>query len=119
MDAVRCALEMQQELGALFKNALGLDFYKLGMGIGIHTGDVIIGNIGSNTRAKYGIVGSAVNETDRIQSCAQGGAVMISEKTYEILSNAVNVGPRIEVKLKGLEGARNLYQVNGVDNHTS
>jgi adenylate cyclase len=118
LDAVRCALEMQQELGALFKNALGQDFNKLSMGIGIHTGDVIVGNIGSNTRAKYGIVGSAVNETDRIQSHAQGGAVMISEKTYEILSNAVNVGPRIEVKLKGLEGVRNLYQIKGLDNHT-
>jgi len=118
LDAVRCALEMQQELGALFKNELGKDVNKLSMGIGIHTGDVIVGNIGSNTRAKYGIVGSAVNETDRIQSCAQGGAVMISEKTYEILLNAVKVGPRIEVKLKGLEGVRNLYQVNGLDNLT-
>ena len=119
LDAVRCALEMQHELRTLFENELSQDTNKLSMGIGIHTGDVIVGNIGSSTRAKYGIVGSAVNETDRIQSCAQGGAVMISEKTYDILSNTLNVGPKLEVKLKGLEGIRNLYQVNGLDNYTS
>jgi class 3 adenylate cyclase len=110
---------MQHELRTLFENELSQDTNKLSMGIGIHTGDVIVGNIGSSTRAKYGIVGSAVNETDRIQSCAQGGAVMISEKTYDILSNTLNVGPKLEVKLKGLEGIRNLYQVNGLDNYTS
>ena len=116
LDAVRCALEMQQELGKLFRNELSQSINKLSMGIGIHTGDVIVGNIGSSTRAKYGIVGSAVNETDRIQSCAQGGAIMISEKTYEILSDIVKVGANLEVKLKGLDGIRNLYQVDGLDN---
>ncbi|MGO8878886.1 MAG: adenylate/guanylate cyclase domain-containing protein [Desulfomonilaceae bacterium] len=119
LDAVRCALEMQQELKKVFRNELSQSTNKLSMGIGIHTGDVIVGNIGSSTRAKYGIVGSAVNETDRIQSCAQGGAIMISEKTYEILSNTVNVGSKLAVKLKGLDGIRNLYQVNGLDNYTS
>ena len=116
LDAVRCALEMQQELGKLFRNELSQSINKLSMGIGIHTGNVIVGNIGSSTRAKYGIVGSAVNETDRIQSCAQGGAIMISEKTYEILSDIVKVGANLEVKLKGLDGIRNLYQVDGLDN---
>ncbi len=118
IDAVRCALEMQQELGKLFRNELSQSINKLSMGIGIHTGDVIVGNIGSSTRAKYGIVGSAVNETDRIQSCAQGGAILISEKTYEILSDILNIESILAVKLKGLDGIRNLYQVNGLDNYT-
>ncbi|MGC8658274.1 MAG: adenylate/guanylate cyclase domain-containing protein [Desulfomonilaceae bacterium] len=115
LDAVRCALEMEQELETLCKDGFGKNLDKLKMGIGIHTGEVIVGNIGSSTRAKYGIVGSAVNETDRIQSSASDGGVIVSEKTYEILSGILNIGEKLSVRLKGLNGIWNLYKVNGCD----
>jgi adenylate cyclase len=75
---------------------------------------VIVGNIGSETRAKYGIVGSAVNETDRIQSVAQGGKTMISERTYKLLSDRLEVGPKCQACLKGLEGTLDLYEVRDI-----
>ncbi|MCL5126414.1 MAG: HAMP domain-containing protein [Deltaproteobacteria bacterium] len=113
-DAVRCALAMQRKLQASTKNNIETRIPEVEMGIGVHTGEVIVGNIGSKIRAKYGIVGSAVNETDRIQSCARGGTIMISEKTYELLSKVITVGPKYEVTLKGLDGVRNLYEVKDI-----
>ena len=110
-DAIRCALEMQRQLGVVSEENQQSGLPMLDMGIGIHTGEVIVGNIGSETRAKYGIVGSSVNETDRIQSVAEGGSVMISEQTYSLVSERVDVGPKCEACLKGLDGTRDLYRV--------
>ncbi|MCB0258643.1 MAG: adenylate/guanylate cyclase domain-containing protein, partial [Calditrichaeota bacterium] len=50
----------------------------LEMGIGINTGEMVIGNIGSPRRMKYGVVGSHVNLAARIESCTIGGQVLIS-----------------------------------------
>jgi adenylate cyclase len=114
-DAIRCAVEMQRRLAVVSEENQQRGLPPLEMGIGIHTGEVVVGNIGSETRAKYGIVGSAVNETDRIQSTAQGGAVMISEQTYSVVADRVEVGPKWQASLKGLEGLRDLYEVKAID----
>ncbi|MFZ5866287.1 MAG: hypothetical protein ACOYXY_10440, partial [Thermodesulfobacteriota bacterium] len=57
---------------------------------------------------------SAVNETDRIQSYAEAGTVMISEQTYEILGDRIVVGATAKAALKGLSGFRELYRVISV-----
>jgi len=113
-NAVKCATEMQHGLDSVSEQNLKDGLPVLSMGIGVHTGEVIVGNIGSETRAKYGIVGSAVNETDRIQSFAQGGKTMISERTYRLLSDRLVVGPKCEACLKGLEGTLDLYEVRQI-----
>ena len=53
------------------------------MGLAINTGEVVVGNIGSETRTKYGIVGSHVNLTYRIESYTVGGQIFISESTFQ------------------------------------
>ncbi|MCA1960157.1 MAG: HAMP domain-containing protein [Desulfomonile sp.] len=114
-DAVRCAIHMQRELKSFSDDNEREGLPPLHMGIGIHTGDVVVGNIGSETRAKYGIVGSAVNETDRIQAFAEGGAIIISEQTFGILGSRVTTGKPIQASLKGLDGERDLYPVIEID----
>ncbi len=114
-DAVKCAVDMQRELMGMSEHDGENERPPLHMGIGIHTGEVVVGNIGSETRAKYGIVGSAVNETDRIQSFADRGSIVISGATYELLSKRLVVGPRRQVNLKGLEGDRDLFEVVEID----
>jgi adenylate cyclase len=53
------------------------------MGIGLNTGQVVVGNIGSEKRTKYGAVGSAINEAYRIESVTVDGQILISPSVYE------------------------------------
>ncbi len=112
--AVKCALEMQQEMEGFQRENTALGLPELEMGIGIHTGEVIVGNIGTESRAKYGIVGSPVNLTDRIQQAAGYGRVVISEETYKSIGSCVSVSDEFTVSLKGVEEDRKLYEVESV-----
>jgi adenylate cyclase len=112
--AVNCGQAMQLAIQEISVQNKSEGLPELSMRIGIHTGKVVVGNIGSETRAKYGIVGSAVNETDRIQSFGEGGSIIISGETRALLGDTVNVGPRCTVSLKGLNGSRDLYEVESV-----
>lgn len=114
-DAVKCALEMQREQEAFAETLVAEGLPELKMGIGIHTGEVIVGNIGTETRAKYGVVGANVNLTDRIQSTAGGGKTIISEETYDMLRDRVKVSGDFRVCLKGVEKNRDLYEVESIE----
>jgi class 3 adenylate cyclase len=63
----------------------------LPMGIGINTGPVVAGNIGSSTKMGYTVIGDEVNIVDRMQGIAQPGEVLISENTYRIVAETVHV----------------------------
>ena len=73
------------------------------MGIGIHAGQVIVGNIGSESRKKYGIVGAVVNLTSRIQAVAQGGEIVVSRTVLQHLKETAMVTRTFEARLKGVE----------------
>jgi len=113
-DAVHCGLEMQRRLEGFAQENVERGLPILTMGVGIHTGDVIVGNIGTETRAKYGIVGADVNLTDRIQYAAGAGKVVISEQTYQLISDKLNVANKFRVCLKGVEGQKKLYEIESV-----
>ena len=105
-EAVQCAVRMQQELRRLSTENRSSGLPELAMGIGIHTGTtVVVGNVGSETRAKYGIVGSPVNFTQRLQSIAAGGKIVVSAQAYEQLADQISFGQRVEVCLKGVRRA--------------
>jgi adenylate cyclase len=84
------------------------------MGIGVNVGKVVVGNIGSESRAKYGIVGSAVNITQRIQTVARGKDVVISDAVYEYVANQVLLEKSFTVQLKGLEEDVKLHLIRGI-----
>ena len=88
-----------------------LQLPELSMGIGINTGHVIIGNIGSVTRAKYGIVGSAVNATSRIQAKADPKQILISQNAWNYAKDQIDIGKSIDTRLKGLEQPVTLYPI--------
>jgi adenylate cyclase len=114
-DAVQCALEMQQDMDGFIKENTAAGLPEVTMGIGIHTGEVIVGNIGTESRAKYGIVGSDVNLTDRIQATASGGKVIVSERTYEIICQRLNVSMEFKACLKGVEDHKQLYEIESFE----
>lgn len=113
--AFQCASEMQKDLCKhnLENRTLGLP--ELQMGVGLHVGEVVVGNIGSAARAKYGIVGAAVNLTHRIQSVAAAGEILLSESAYDLLKEHVSVQVQPSVALKGLPDPVPLYVVKPVE----
>jgi class 3 adenylate cyclase len=84
------------------------------MGIGINTGEAVLGNIGSEQRAKYAVVGHAVNVAGRVEGCTVGGQIFISAATFERIRDLAEVGAPIPVEVKGLSGALLLYELHGL-----
>jgi hypothetical protein len=84
------------------------------MAVAVNTGEVVVGNIGSERRTKYGAVGSQVNFTGRVEAFTVGGQVLISESTYEKLSDILTVRNILQVEMKGMTGKVNLYDVRGI-----
>ena len=112
--AVACAVAMQLAMNAINEQNRAEDLPEIEMGIGLHTGQVVVGNIGSPERMKYGVVGSHVNLTSRIQSFTTGGQILISESTRQDVGQMLKIGREMEVTAKGIEKPIALYEVLGI-----
>jgi len=84
------------------------------MGIGIHTGEVIVGNIGSERRMKYTAIGTHVNLTGRIESYTTGGQILISESTLQEVAPIVEVGRPLRIEPKGARREMTVWEVVGI-----
>ena len=80
----------------------------------LNTGEVVVGNIGSHKRAKYGVVGSHVNLTSRVESYTVGGQILIAETTLRCAGNKVKVGEVRTVQPKGLKEPIQIFDVLGI-----
>lgn len=109
--AVACAIEMQTALVEINEEQRRRGLPELRMGISINTGDVIVGNIGSEKRSKYGAVGSTINEAYRIESYTVGGQILISPSVQERIAGLVQIQSTQEVQFKGLQEPVTLYSV--------
>lgn len=114
-QAIKCGLKMQAVMEE--DNASQPKSLVLQMGVGLHVGEVVVGNIGSETRAKYGIVGSAVNLTHRIQGQAKGGEVVISEPIYHQAGPGLSVQNTFQTRLKGIQEPVSLFVVKDLFDH--
>ena len=112
--AVACAVEMQLAMVAVNEQNRLDGLPDVEMGIGLHTGQVIVGNIGSAERLKYGVVGSHVNLTSRIQSFTVGGQILVSESTRRDVGSMLKIGKQMEVRAKGFEQQITLCEVLGI-----
>jgi adenylate cyclase len=116
-EALQCALEMQQAMLGVNLAWIGRQLPPLRMGIGLHSGEVVVGNIGSETRAKYGIVGAAVNLAHRLQAQARGGEVLLSQDVYRLIKGEVLIIREFQTCLKGIHDPVILYAVGGPNTH--
>jgi class 3 adenylate cyclase/PAS domain-containing protein len=112
--AVACAVAMQLAMNKVNKQIMKWDFAPLEMGIGVNTGEVVVGNIGSEKRTKYGVVGNEVNLTYRIESYTVGGQIFISESTLKKVSDIVKIEAEKKVKPKGIKQPISIYEVEGI-----
>ena len=109
--AVTCALDMQKALEELNKENLLLNWPELRMGIGVNSGEVVVGNLGSEKRKKYGAVGSPINVAFRVEGLAGAGETLLTPSVYGETSSSLELGGIIEAQLKGFDKPIILYRV--------
>ncbi len=111
---VACAVAMQREMSNVNEEMARRGLPVLEMGVAVNTGEVVVGNIGSEKRAKYGVVGSPVNLTSRIQALAASGEVVITTTTKDAAGESIRVGTSREVAMKGFAEPIMVHFVTGV-----
>lgn len=109
-QAMNCAVAMQESMAGVNRDLVSKGLPALHMGIGLHTGQVVVGNIGSDARAKYGIVGSAVNLTSRIQARAGEGEIVASSDLLTFLPG-IRIQKTFEAELKGIKDSVTLNTI--------
>jgi adenylate cyclase len=115
-NAMRAAVSMRKALQELNHRLEARGLPALRTGIGIHTGEVVAGNIGHDRRMEYTVIGDAVNLASRLETSTKelGCNVLISEDTYELTRDVVEVRPVREITVKGRRAPVMTYEVLGL-----
>ncbi|WP_437693720.1 adenylate/guanylate cyclase domain-containing protein [Sorangium sp. So ce176] len=114
--AVACAIEMQLAMDAVNDRNCAEGLPTLQMGIALNTGPVVVGNIGSEARTKYGVVGAQVNLTSRIESCTVGRQILIADGTRRAAGTGLLLGQSHALSVKGFSTRVLVHEVLGLDN---
>jgi adenylate cyclase len=109
--AIKAAWAMKKKIEQLQKKWEEEGKRKIGVGMGINTGDVVVGNMGSNQFADYTVIGDNVNLAARLEENAKAGQLIISESTYEEVKDIVEVEKLEPLKVKGKEKHVQVYEV--------
>lgn len=112
--AVACAVAMQRTMLEVNERLEPQGWPHLEMGIGVHTGKCVVGNIGSEQRAKYAAVGPTVNLAGRIESFTVGGQVLVSDATRARMKTDLTLAGEVTVKPKGAQSAMRLGVVAAI-----
>ncbi|OOZ36100.1 hypothetical protein BOW51_08850 [Solemya velesiana gill symbiont] len=112
--AIRCAVDMQCAMDQINQQneAAGLPF--IFMGIGINTGEVAAGSIGSDVHREYTVIGNEVNLASRIEAYSLRGQILLSEQSRHLVGDAVETGEANEVYVKGRREPVRLYELAAV-----
>lgn len=113
-DAVAAAIEMQNKMQEVNEYNAANGYPEIEMGIGIHKGEVFVGNIGSDRMMRYNVIGSTVNQCSRIESCSVGGQVLVSEETINNIRNIIEVRNTFSIAAKGLSSVVNIWEICGI-----
>lgn len=113
--AVRCALAMQQEIHDINARNAAEGLPSIAIGIGLNTGTVVAGNIGSEQRSKYGVVGHTVNLTARIESFTTAGEVLASQRTIDESGGGLQTGRCFRARPKGMASEVTIHAITGID----
>jgi class 3 adenylate cyclase len=112
--AVKMAMEMQSKVEALNKEWLSYIPSPLQIGIGINTGYVTVGNIGSESHMDYTAIGRNVNLAARLQEEAKPGQILISQRTWSLIRDIVEAEKLGEIEAKGFDRPVTVYSIYGV-----
>ncbi|MCP4538480.1 MAG: response regulator [Chloroflexi bacterium] len=113
VQALRTAWTMQRRFGQLCREDPVLS--KLGIGIGLSTGEAVVGNIGAKRMVDYTVLGHTPNTAQRLQSYAKKDQILMDERTYQAVREIANVRP---VELPNLDQSAPIYEVLAVKEPT-
>lgn len=114
--AVACALEMQDRMEELNQENLSLGLPRLSMGIGINCGELVVGNIGSEKRTKYGAVGSPINVAFRVESQTKSHEILVSAAVKNRIGEDLQIQQTRQADLKGFDESVALYLIAALYN---
>jgi len=109
LDAIRCAVEIQKTVASAARLDPALP--ALSVGIGLATGEVTLGSIGSDDRLDYTAIGPAVNLASRLCSSADPGEILMSEATYALVRGLVAADAVPPLAVKGFATPLTAYRM--------
>ncbi len=113
--AIACAVAMQLAMMEVNKELERLGFPSLQMGIGINTGECVLGNIGSEQHTEYTVIGREINLAFRIEAYTTSSQILISEATLqEVGRSLLRIDGYKQVQTKGVKEAIAIYEVGGI-----
>ena len=118
-NAAACSVAMQRRMAAVNAWNREQGYPEIAMGIGLHMGEAILGNIGSETRMKYDMIGRNVNLASRVQGFTTGGQILATPELVEAAGERVHLneaGTRW-VTPKGISGQIQLFEISGYGKH--
>jgi len=115
--AALCTLGMQKAMAGVNQQNRQRGWPEIEMGIALHTGEAVVGNIGSVKRSKYGVVGRTINTTARIESFTVGGQIIVSPTLIHAAGPGLILGDEVEVHAKGMKEALRCRHLLGHEEH--
>jgi class 3 adenylate cyclase len=112
-NAVSCALSIQELVRSAERRFFRDSASHLRVGIGVNTGPLVAGNLGSMQRMDYSVIGDTVNLAARLESVAKGDEVIVSQTTYNKITDSFRFEERPPVQVKGKEKPIRIYNVLG------
>jgi adenylate cyclase len=113
INAVNCALAIQELVRSTDRKFFRKDASHLRVGIGVNTGPLVAGNLGSLQRMDYSVIGDTVNVASRLENTAGPDEIIISQATKDHLGDKFILEKRPEIRVKGKERSIQIYNVLG------
>src|SRR5690349_4243919 len=111
-NALNAAVAMQRRMLGINRELHDEGFPEIGVGMGLHTGEVVVGYIGSDRRSEYTAIGDTVNTSSRLESNARGGEILISDATAQAAHSRYKLKPREPIMVKNRQQPVNRWEID-------